>query len=189
MDPAEYILALLAIISGLAISDMVISLHGLLANRRNVRWDWLTLLAALFVFLLIVSSWGVSYRAFDELPFGPWVWEFVLTLCQLIALYLAARAILPDEVRRSEQIDLADHYAFVSRYFWGSLSVTYGLYLMFAAMLGGVERLPAYWQTIVALAAVIALAIWSDRRLHRLVVPALLALMCVSTLPNRLLGG
>ena len=32
MEVAGYILALLAIISGLAIADMVVSLHGLLAN-------------------------------------------------------------------------------------------------------------------------------------------------------------
>src|SRR5215217_2605178 len=36
MDAAGYILALLAIITGLAISDLVVSLHGLLANRRYV---------------------------------------------------------------------------------------------------------------------------------------------------------
>jgi len=189
VEPAEYILALLAIISGLAISEMVVSLHGLLANRRNVEWDWLTLVAAGFVFLLIVSSWGVSYRAFDDLPLGPWFWEFVLNLCQLIGIYLAARAILPDEVQRDEHVDLVAHYAFISRYVWASLSVTYALYLMFAITFGGIEQLPARWDAIVGLIVIVALAIWSNRRFHQLAVPALFALMCASTLPERLLLG
>lgn len=35
-----------------------------------MKWDWLTLAAAAFIFMLIVASWGISYRAFDELPMG-----------------------------------------------------------------------------------------------------------------------
>ena len=189
MDAAGYILALLAIITGLAISDMVVSLHGLLANRRCVRWDWLTLVAAAFIFLQIVVSWGISYRAFDGLPQGPWVWEFVLSLCQTIALYLAARAVLPDQVQLGERVDLAAHYAFISRYFWASLSVTYALYIMFGIMFGGIERLSANWLPIVGLVVIIVLAIWPDRKLHRLAVPALFALLCVARLPGRLLVG
>jgi hypothetical protein len=189
MDAAGYILALLAIITGLAISDMVVSLHGLLANRRNVIWDWLTLLAATFVFLQIVASWGGSYRAFGDLPLGPWFWEFVLTLCQTIGLYLAARAVLPDQAQLGEHVDLAAHYAFISRYVWASLSVTYALYIMFGIIFGSVERLAANWPAIVGLAAIIALAVWPHRKLHRLLVPAVLALLCASVLPRRLLGG
>lgn len=189
MDATGYILALLAIITGLAIADMVVSLHGLLANRRHVKWDWLTLLAAAFVFMLIVASWGISFRAFDDLPSGPWFWEFILTLCQTITLYLAARAALPDQVPLGEQINLADHYAFFSRYLWAALSVTYALYLMFAVMFEGIERLPAYWEAIVGLVIVIALAVWPDRRLHRLVVPVIFVLLCITALPARLLGS
>ena len=189
MEPAEYILALLAIISGLAISEMVVSLHRLLVHRRNVRWDWLTLVAAAFVFLLIVSSWGVSYRAFNDLPLGPWFWEFVLNLCQLIGIYLAARGILPDDIGPSEHVDLVAHYAFISRYVWTSLSVTYALYLMFAIMFAGIEQLAARWEAIVGLVVIGALAMWSSRRFHQLAVPALFALMCASTLPERLLLG
>jgi hypothetical protein len=180
MDAAGYIL-----ITGLAISDMVVSLHGLLANRRHITWDWLALVAAAFIFLQIVASWGISYRAFDDLPQSPWVWEFVLSLCQTIALYLAARAVFPDHVQLGDRVDLAAHYSFISRYFWASLSVTYTLYLMF----GGIGRLWANWPAVVGFVAIIALAIWSDRRLHRLIVPMAFALMCVVVLPRRLLGG
>lgn len=189
MDVAAYILALLAIISGLAIADMVVSLHGLLANRSHVRWDWLAIVAAAFIFVLIVASWGSSYRAYDDVPEGPWFWEFILVLGQNIALYLAARAALPDHVSIGRDVDLAAHYAFISRYFWVSISVTLALSVMFGVIFRGIEQLPASWKMIVGLILIIGLAIWTDRRVHRLVVPALFALLCVSLLPTRLLGG
>jgi len=190
MDAAAYILALLAIITGLAISDLVVSLHGLLLNRRNVQWDWLALVAAAFIFLQIVVSWGISYRAYDGVPEGPWVWEMVLTLCQTIGLYLAARAALPDHVQPGQQVDLAAHYAFVSRYFWASLLVTHVLYLMFAIVFGNpLAHLAAYAPAIVISSAIIALVIFPSRKFHRLVVPALFALLCAAALPKRLLVG
>lgn len=189
MDVAGYILALLAIISGLAIADMVVSLHSLLANRSHVKWDWLAIVAAAVIFILIVASWGSSYRAYDDVPEGPWFWEFILVLGQNIALYLAARAALPDQVSLGEHVDLAAHYAFISRYFWASISVTLALSVMFGVIFGGIERLPAHWKVIVGLVLIIALAIWTDRRFHRLAVPALFALLCVSLFPTRLLGG
>jgi len=189
MDVAGYILALLAIISGLAIADMVVSLHGLLANRSHVKWDWLAIVAAAFIFILIVASWGSSYRAYDDVPEGPWFWEFILVIGQNIALYLAARAALPDQVSPGQHVDLAAHYAFINRYFWASISVTLALSVMFGIIFGGIERLPAYWKVIFGLVLIIGLAIWTDRRFHRLVVPALFAFLCLSLLPTRLLGG
>lgn len=45
MSGGDYVLGLLAIITGLAISDMIVSLHGLLINRKHVTWDWLPLVA------------------------------------------------------------------------------------------------------------------------------------------------
>lgn len=189
VDVPGYILALLAIISGLAIVDMVVSLHGLLANRSDVKSDWLALVAAAVIFMLIVAGWGSSYRAYDDVPEGPWFWEFILVLVQNIALYLAARAALPDNVSVGQEVDLAAHYAFITRYFWASISVTLALSVMFGVIFGGIERLPAYWKVIVGLAVIIALAIWTDRRIHRLAVPALFASLCVSLFPTRLLGG
>lgn len=189
MEVAGYILALLAIISGLAIADLVVSLHGLLANRSRVKWDWLALIAAAVIFMLIVSSWGSSYRAYDDVPEGPWFWEFILVLGQNIALYLAARAALPDQISLGQHVDLSAHYAFISRYFWASISVTIALYVMFGVIFGGIERLPAYSGTLVVLVGTAGLAVWTDRRFHRLLVPALFVLLCVRLLPTRLLGG
>ena len=52
MLSGDFGIGLMAIITGLAIADMVASTHGLLMDRRRVRWDWLAALAATFIFLL-----------------------------------------------------------------------------------------------------------------------------------------
>ena len=46
MSGAEFIVGLLTIVTGLAICDMIVSLHGLLVNRRHIKWDWLALVSA-----------------------------------------------------------------------------------------------------------------------------------------------
>ena len=77
MEGSDYLLGLLVIITGLAISDIVVSLHGVLLHRRVVKWDCLALLPPAYVFVLIVVSWGVSYRSWHlpdvNRPCGPFL--------------------------------------------------------------------------------------------------------------------
>ena len=188
MAGGEYLLALLAIITGLAISDMVVSLHGLLLNRRLVRWDWLTLMAAAFVFITIVNSWGISFRSFKD-GYSPPLWFFLIVLCQNIPFYLAARAALPDHVRVGDEVDLAGHYAFISRYFWAAISLSCFVYLAPIVAYNGLRILiEEEWAMALALLLFAPLIIWPDRRLHRILVPILFAFLCVKALPSRLLG-
>ena len=114
MSGGEYLLGLILVITGLALSDMVISLHCLLLNRAKVKWDWLALLAAAYIFVMIVNSWGISFQTFRDDSVNPTLWQFLELLGQIVPLYLAARAALPDDVG-SKGADLAAHYARVSR--------------------------------------------------------------------------
>lgn len=61
MEIKEYFLGLLAIITGLAITDMIVSLHVLLRRFGRVRWDWLPMAAATLVFVVIVRSWWIAW--------------------------------------------------------------------------------------------------------------------------------
>ena len=128
MTANEYVLGLLLIFSGLAISDMIASLHGLLLNRRVVKWDWVALGSAVYILLVVINSWGVSFRAFNRADEQLQLWSFLLVLLQIVPLYLAARASLPDQV--SDETDLGRHYAAVSRYFWTSIAISFTLYLL-----------------------------------------------------------
>lgn len=191
MSGTDYILGLLTIVTGLAVSDMVVSLHGLLINRRLVKWDWLALLAAAFVFLLIINSWRMTYVAFEGSVKGPHIWIFLLILAPMISLYLAARAALPDKVEVGKPFDLAEYYDFVDRYLWSAVAVLYGAVVLMAGLSFLTRGLSAqgdmYLAGLIGFPIALALAIWPHRKLHRIMVPLLFIWLCVRILPARLL--
>ena len=191
MSGTDYILGLLAIITGLAISDMIVSLHGLLINRRHVKWDWLPLVAAACVLLLIISTWRHLYVAFQGAMKGPPIWVFVTILAGNVGLYLAARAALPDRVGVGESCDLRAHYDFVVRYLWSALALSYATIIVLQGLeplLLGTRQFPnTFIHALLAFPVILALAIWPVRKLHRIVVPLFFLWVCIRVLPARML--
>jgi hypothetical protein len=191
MSGADYILGLLTIITGLAISDMIVSLHGLLINRRAVKWDWLPLVAAAFVLLLIINTWRILYAGFQGAAKGPPIWVFVVIIAQNVGLYLAARAALPDRVSIGEECDLRAHYGFVSRYLWAALALSYTAFIFLSALepvvLGTLQFPNAFFHALIGFPVILALVVWPNRKLHRIVVPLFFLWICLRVLPARLL--
>ena len=113
MSADEYVLGLMLVISGLAITDMVASLHVVLLHRRSIKWDWLALTAAAYILLVIVNSWGISFRAFNRGEDQLQLWSFVLCFANLPLSW-------PREPRfRSKaRVGTWRTYAFVCRYLW-----------------------------------------------------------------------
>jgi len=186
MLSGDFAIGLMTIITGLAIADMVASTHGLLMNRERVRWDWLATLAAVFIFLLIVSSWGISFRTLGNQTINPHLWLFVVGLSQIIPVYLAARASLPDVVDE-KGVSLAAHYAEVSRYFWASVAFTYFIYLGYAAYtFGPAAFLGGYWSPFAQFLMMAVLIAVPDRRVHVLLVPVIFALFSYDHLNHRM---
>jgi len=117
MGPFEYLLLFVAVILGLAVSDVAISLHRLLSAGRRVRWDWLAPLAALVAFLKIVTQWW-SWFGVERLVRAI-TWEMFLgVLSGSVLLFLLSAAALPDEAPPEAQIDLVAHWRAVSRRYW-----------------------------------------------------------------------
>jgi len=114
----EYLLLFTAIILGLAVSDLAMSLHRLLGAGGRVKWDWLAPLAALVAFLKIVTQWW-SWHAAEQLAGAVTFEIFLMLLAAAVLLFLLAAAALPDEAPAGERIDLAAHYAAVRRRYWG----------------------------------------------------------------------
>lgn len=171
MLSGDFAIGLTTIITGLAIADMVISTHGLLMNRRKVCWDWLAMLAAVYIFLLIVSSWGISYKTLGNKMVDPPLWLFVVGLSQIIPLYLAARASLPDAVD-DKGVDLAAHYGEIHRYFWASVAFTYFMYLAYALYAVGPSRFAAgFWSPFAQLLMMAVLMAVPARRVQAALVP------------------
>ena len=182
MSSGDYTIGLMTIITGLAIADMVASIHSLLIHRHKVRWDWLASLAAVFIFMLIASSWGISYRTMANENINPPLWLFLLGLSQIVPLYLSARASLPDVVDE-QGIDLAAHYAAVRRYFWGSIAFTYLMFVAYGAYVLGMGALSVtYLSPAAQLVMMVVLIIMPDRRIHAVLVPIIFALFCYNHL-------
>src|SRR5690349_12928061 len=112
MDTFEYITALVAVVIGLAIADLATSLHRLLRNRKVVRWDWVSPLAALVILAELFNLWW-RWRGFTGTTTGEIVPYFVV----LILIYLAASIALPDEVP-GDGIDLGRYFDENRSYFW-----------------------------------------------------------------------
>lgn len=188
MSGGEYLLGLILIITGLAISDLVVSLHAALINRAKVKWDWLALLAAAYIFLMIVNSWGITFRSYGHDDANLPLWEFLELMGQIIPLYLAARAALPDDC--SDETDLAIHYAHVSRYFWVAIATTLTLYFI-GISFGRGAFLPALRDNPGAAAQlllIVPLIVWNDRRLHALVVPLIVLIFSFDHLTQPMFG-
>ena len=184
MTSGDFAIGLMTIITGLAIADMIISLHGLLMNRARVTWDWLAVLAAIYIFLLIVSSWGISFRTMGNQMIDPPLWLFVIGLSQIIPLYLAARSSLPDAVD-DKGVDLAAHYAEISRYFWASVAFTYLMYLAYAAYANGAATLfGTFLSPAAQLLLMASLVVVPRRPVHAILVPAIFVLFCYDHLLN-----
>lgn len=177
MELKEYFLGLLAIITGLAITDMILSVHGLLRRVSRVRWDWLPLTAAALVFVVIVRSWWIAWEP-------DWIntpmWQFLLILVQLTCLFLAAKAVLPDD-SEADEVDLLAHYWSQNRFVWGSLI---GMIVAFAAAsiflrIGDLESLRQWflkfgWELPIYCMPLVALIASQRAVVHRVIVPAML---------------
>jgi hypothetical protein len=178
MTSGDFAIGLSTIITGLAITVMLANLHALLVNRRRVRWDWLTLLAASLVFMLIVDSWGVSFRQLANRPINPPLWLFLIMLGDIIPMYLAARAVFPDYLT-DEGVNLATHYAEISRFLWSSLAFSYALYLAWSVWkFGAVRVMQNDWLLAAQMAVAIFLLLVRQRRAHELLVPVVVLLFC-----------
>jgi hypothetical protein len=117
MGPFEYLLLFAAIILGLAVCDLALSLHRLLGAGARVKWDWIAPLAAVVAFLKIVTQWWGWFGV--EKIAKRLTWEMFLgVLTATVLLFLLAAAALPDEAPSEAEIDLAAHWTRVRRRYW-----------------------------------------------------------------------
>ena len=127
MTGFEYGLALVAVVIGLALTDVAQSTHRLLVNRRAVRWDPLAVLVAIYVLLTVVRMWFAvwSIREVGDVLYYP----FYLSLfAELFVLYLLAAACLPDECT-PDGVDLRAFYEQRRAYIWSLFAVFQTSYL------------------------------------------------------------
>ena len=119
MGSYEYLVLLIVVLVGMALSDLTISLHKLLVAGRRVRWHWaapaIAFLSAVLVIGEFMSTWSSKNGTIRFINVLPTVGLFVL-------LFLGAAAALPDEVP-PEGLNLRNFYFSNRAHFWGLMTL------------------------------------------------------------------
>jgi hypothetical protein len=117
MSKYDIVVTLFTIVYGLAITDLFLSFHKLIRSGKQVKWHWLPVLAAWYLFLVILKNWWdlVSFQGSTD-----WmnIYFFLAYGHLLLLIFLLVSVALPDEVQK-KHLDLKEYYFRVSRYFWG----------------------------------------------------------------------
>lgn len=117
MGPFEYLLTFAAIVLGLAIAELALGLSRLLHAGARVTWGLTTPLAAIVVFLKIISQWWAWYAA-QSMAQAASFEMFIVVMIGAVLLFLLAAALVPEVRAGTDRIDLPAHFAFVQRRFW-----------------------------------------------------------------------
>lgn len=116
MDAFSYLSVLLSIILGLAITQVLKGLRGLILARHQVLHYWPSVLWAVFILLICVQSWWAMFGMRAVRIWG--FLDFLVVLAQTIVTYLIAAIVFPDFFG-AQQVDLRDHYVNHARWFFG----------------------------------------------------------------------
>ena len=92
MSPFEYLLTFAAIVLGLAVTDLAMGLSRLLHAGSRVTWGLLTPLAAIVVFLKIISQWWTWYAAQSMAQTASFEMFIVVMIGAVLLFLLAAGA-------------------------------------------------------------------------------------------------
>ena len=181
-----YLSVLLAIVLGLAITQVLLGLRGLILTRAKVKLYLPTLIWAGLTLLLAIQAWWADFSLRTEAnwTFGP----LLVIILQAISVYMAAALVLPD-VAGDAVVDLRDHYFAHRNWFFGAVLAS----LVFSAAkdLALAGRLPGRinlgFHVFFALAVILA-AITRREWFHKLLAPAfaLVVLLYISLLFARL---
>jgi hypothetical protein len=171
VESFNYLSVLLSIVLGLAITQVLLGLRGLILTRANVKLYLPTLIWAGLALLIAIQGWWASFgmRAHAN-------WTFLallLVMLQAISMYMVAALVLPD-VTGDVIVDLREHYFAHRSWFFAALLAT--IVFSVAKGLALYGRLPgpmdAEFHAIFGLAAVVA-AITRREWFHKLLAPAI----------------
>jgi len=188
----EYLLMFAAVILGLAVSDVVVSLHRLLGAGDRVRWDVLAPMAALVAFLKIVTQWW-SWFATAQIARGLTFEMFLGVLVAVVMMFLLAAAALPDELGEGP-VDLAAHYQRVARRYWllfaGEIALMTGVDIWAQMAIAHARFNPATLLSPVfaIIPAAVVLAFVRNRWLHAIALAGLIVLYLTQFLGRSLAG-
>jgi len=118
----EFSIALVSVILGLGLTDLLGNFNRLMRARGRVRWHPLPLAWALLALMLVINFWWGVYLGLVVGQQPGNAGEYLVGLMIPIALYLVCAGALPAEVPEAG-IDLGENYFREHRYFFGLLLI------------------------------------------------------------------
>lgn len=185
ISPFQYILPLISVVIGIALSDVALSLHRLIRARDRVRWDWLPLFTAVIGILAVLQVWWAFYHS-QNTDFYETLYGFLPFAAQLLTLVLLNAASLPDRIPE-EGLDMRAFYEKSAPYFWSAYA--FYLFLVVAHRVGArlMNGLPegvgvggVLWKATGFLPIILfflALAWFRNRLVHSIVIPFVLLVL------------
>ena len=169
----EFLMILVSVIIGLAISEILSGVASLLRARESVRTYWIHILFQLGVFLALVQQWWESWSLVDVQTIS--LSEIVLFISQPVVLYLIAHLLYPRPVAGA---DLDQYYYEQAPVLWslvvfGTIIGTFVLPLFrneplfLASNLSGIPMIVAG----------LTLAISRNRTVHSIIAPAIVLML------------
>ena len=120
MSKNDIVITLFTIVYGLMLADLFSSFHKLVSIRKIVKWHWLPLLAAWYLFLTILNNWWGLLPAQNPTD-SMSIYLFIAHGHWLFLTFLLVSTALPDVIDKNG-IELKSYYFKRQRYFWGLMS-------------------------------------------------------------------
>ena len=96
MTLAEYLVGLVTIVTGVAVTDLVQRIAALIEHRREIRWDWLPLLLVGVAFLTLLITWAVGWQTIQRNSLQQFtLGRFLMGFSIYVLVYLMSAAMLP----------------------------------------------------------------------------------------------
>lgn len=169
MSKYDIVITLFTIMYGLMLTELFLSVHKLIRARKIVKWHWLPLLAAWYLFLTILSNWW-DLAAFQGKTDWMNIYFFIAHGHLLFLFFLLVSTALPDVVDK-KGCDLKSYYFENHRYFWGLMTsvVVLSLAINFfkvARPLAALDILPILAASIFFIILLLVLAISKKYWVH-----------------------
>lgn len=173
----EFLMILLSVVIGLALSELLTGLAHLLANRDTVKFYWIHSLFQLGVFMALLQQWWESWHWADveTIEFS----DVLLQLFQPVLLFLIAHLLNPQE---AAGLDLKNYYFRQSPVLWTLVAIGTIVGTFVAPLMRGDEvfELGNISGTPLILIA-FALILSKREMVHSLLVPAVMILVILDT--------
>jgi len=155
MGLREHSIALISVIVGLGLTELLGNFNRLMCVRREVRWDGLSLAWALLAILLVNNYWWGMYQGYVSATSASSAATFLVGLSLPVLLYLICAAALPN-ARTSAGRDMRTSYLAESEYFFALVLLYIVATLVQALVVNHAFRLSAAMMERLAIIAVLA---------------------------------